>query len=343
MKFMGLFQKTPEVLSTPSDNKPVGAPNISPRPCAAIYTQNSVLTHQEITSKDLRYAGERPRVSTCTGVAWFADGKRILAVDMHGCAMNIYEFNSEKLSLSLSERITNEDGACLARPENAVFSSDSNLLAVPNMSSGNINVYSAGPKNLLSIEPQQTYKGRQAHGVRFSPDCRFLMHVSTSETGVTVFDVATGDETQKLGLPFSTLTPKSLDFSTGNKWVVIGYCRQVLKKKVPPKGLLAVHHYDENTGFIDPKPVNTVPVDSVESLKFYPNSNCFFTVDQINDRVEGHALNVETGEVENSWSAIEGVESGLNIPHGVDFSHDGEFAAVTSYRDDKFTVYKVSN
>jgi len=315
---------------------------VSPNPYVTLYTPRSVLL--DPPSKEyIRFAGKNPRYSTCSGVCWAYDDQYIFAVNMQACSMGVYKFDSERKELTHVRNFENQHGVDLDRPENLACSKDGVFLAVPNMKSGKMHLYRMNQETFINPYPEMTIYDRSLHGVRFSHNNSYLASVSTGQSGISIYDIRNSPPIflQSLGTPFYPLKAKTVDFSLDGRFMIAGYCIELSGKKHDAHGMIVVYECNKETGYINPSSVSiTKEVDSVETIAFYPDGESFFSVDQVNSKIMGHSFDVVTGKIGNSWVALEGKESGLNIPHGIAFSSDGKYMAISNLKDDKITVYK---
>lgn len=315
---------------------------ISQTPCAVCYTPNSPLL-QSLSSNDIRFAANRPRYSTCGGVSWLSDN-RLVSVNMQGCFIQIYEFSNEGLTaLTPLFRYDNTHGMDLARPENIGISRSGQIITIPNMSSGKVQFYFTDSCEGIIPFPVMTIAGNRAHGTRFSQDDRFLAYASTGDCGVSIYSIFPKPAlVMKTGVLSPPMKPKSMDFSLDGRFIVIGSCINLTDKEGTSSGIISVYPFDSKTGKIGANRVSeTKVIDSVETLVFHPDGTHFFTTDQINDRIYGHRFNTSSGEIEATWIALAGKSSELFLPHGLDFSPDGRYLAISNYGDDKVTIHEV--
>lgn len=320
---------------------------IEPKPVAIIHTPDSIL--KAPPGVDVRYAGDRPRYSTCSGVKWFQESNYLFAVSMHASSVQLYSFNPIKHKLKIHRNYTDSKQLGINRPENIDISPDGSLLAISTLRSSNVQIYSLDENNFMNPVPLHTIKAGFAHGARFSPDGKTLGHVELNPGSKFCFHKIERQKdgqlnvkkTQSIKNPFKGVAPKSLDFSKDGRFVVIGCCVQLKGKQGAEAGVIASFHFDQEKGCMDPKPISIVEgIPSVETLAFAPNSSSFVITDQVYDKVYGFHFNQETGEIGPKWLLLENPDAQLCIPHGIAFSD--KFVAVTSCGDDKVTVYEYS-
>lgn len=328
-----------------------GAIKVMQKPFATAYTPNSMLGHHP--KDEIRYAGTKIRYSTCTGVAWFDHDRYLAAINLSTSSVQIYEFNENDRKLTPLKRYNNQNGLKLKRPENLVFSHDNCLLAIPNTGSGNINLYQIKPQSLIQKSPGNPFfviEDYQAHGARFSPSGEYFAYVTVGDYGgIYLYQISKSDGEiptltflQKMPNAFYPLKPKSIDFSGDGRFAVIGYSQQISRKKGQANAVLASYAIDAETGMIIPEPISVIDnLLSIETVQFYGDSSCVFAADQITDRITGHGFDSSTGKLTDTWIALQNPEAKLSFPHGLHFSSDGRFLAVSNYGGDKITVYEV--
>ena len=125
-------------------------------PLAVAYTPNSILDLNP--SKDtIRYAGDRPRYSTCSGACWLKDDKHLLCVNMQACSFNIYSFDPNEQTLLPKDFFDNTKGTELARPESVDISTNGEFIVAANATSGRLNFYQVFAKTVRRKTPLCTH------------------------------------------------------------------------------------------------------------------------------------------------------------------------------------------
>ncbi len=79
----------------------------------------------------------------------------------------------------------------------------------------------------------------------------------------------------------------------------------------------------------------------LESTVFSPDQTSIYATDQQGDKIIRFSFDSLTGELGNSEIVFENPESQLNFPHGLSFSPDGKYLAVSNLGDNKITIYRV--
>lgn len=309
-------------------------------PCAVAYTPNSVL-RGNLSKTDIRYAGNRPRYSTCTGVSWFQGSKYLAAVGLQSGTVQTYTFDGFRLTPFVC--FDNRQGILVDRPEGVAFSFDERYAAIPNMKSGKVNIYETNVKTVLNPKPISSWQDDRVHGAAFSQDGTLLAIASWSS--VKTFAIKGGlfsALVQTIPCAYVGLRPKNLDFSPDGRFLAVSYSTAQSSEKKVTRACIAAYRFDPATHFIDPKPVGELfGLVSAESLIFSPDGATLLAVDQVQDRVTAHHFDTKTGRIEGTYIALKNPEAQLSFPHGMSISRDGKFLAVSNYGDDKVTVYDI--
>lgn len=322
---------------------------IDPIPIAIAYTPNSILENPP--PGEIRYAGNRPRYSTCTGTSWFSDNNYLATVNLITSSIQIYHFDETSHSLIFHQAFDNSHGLNLYRPENLSFSKNCRLLAIPNMGSGNINIYEVDSTTFITNcpeRPSHIIRDKKVHGAQFSHDGNYLVYVSLEDKGgIYVYKITRDNEgklrlilSQKMDNYFYPMKPKSIDFTCNDQYVVIAYSEQLSNRVGTSNAVLASYQFDSNKGKINPIQLSLIKnLLSTETVIFYPDSSVIFAVDQVEDKITAHDFDIKTGKLGRSWIVLKNPESQLNLPHGLGISSDGRYLAVSHYGDDKVSVY----
>lgn len=323
--------------------------SFSPRPCAVAYTPNSVLIDPPPPGY-LRYAGDRSRYSTCGGVCWFQGNRYVFAVNMQSSSVEIYAFIEDPCSLTPVCHYSNSDGIDLLRPESLSLSKNEKYLVIPNMRSGKVNIYEVDPEFYFKPVPIASIQDNHVHGARFSPDCNYLAYTTIgNDAKICIHQIVTNSEgplsfllSQTFKNPFEPLRPKSIEFSHDSRFAIIAYSSQVGSQPGNSKAIIASYKFDVIEGKIDSNPISVVEdLISAETVSFSTNSSNFSVVDQITDRITIHEFDIETGQIGKQYVALENPDAQLNFPHGISFSENGKYAAVSNYGEDKVNIYSI--
>ncbi|NGX50193.1 MAG: hypothetical protein K1060chlam2_00034 [Chlamydiae bacterium] len=329
--------------------------SIEQPPIATAYTPNSILSNPP--PGNIYYAGDRPRYSTCSGVAWFGNYGHLAAVNKISSSIQIYKFNEISCSLELIKKFHNSSCLNLSGPENLAFSNNRQLLAIPNVGNGDVNVYKYDSNSSflnLPFERLATIKGNKAHGATFSPTGEYLsvcfINHNYQRGEICTYRIISQrnknikiSRTQNLRNPMYPLKPKSIAFSSDSKFVVIGYSMQLKYKEGEKKAVLASYKFDAKRGIIDPTPISYIDnLFSIETLLFTSDCSTILTTDQVNDTIIAHEFDPNTGELGEGYIVLENPDAQLSLPHGIALSSDDKFLAVSNYGEDKVTIYAVT-
>lgn len=332
----------------------LNALSISSKPVATYYTQNSIINR---LSKDyLQYVGTRARFSTCTGVAWFSDSFHLISANLLDNSLQTYRFKPKQKKLVPRKKFDNSV-TLIGWPENLSISKNGTLLAVSNSYTGKVTIYRLDPKtSALSPSPiAQIYAGDHGlHGVRFSPDGRFLSYVTYDGLGkVRIFRISSTvsgnpafDLCCTINCTFEGLSPKGLDFSHDMKYMAICFSGKASSKSSDATGKLAIFNFDREKGIIHSSHICEVGtneyLNTPEDVLFSSDDSCLLVSNQGNDTITAHQFDPETCSIRNSHIALKSPEAQLNFPHGISLSPDGKYLAVSNYGDDKICLYSIS-
>ncbi len=325
--------------------------NDIPEIVVAHVSEHSVLN--EIAARGLvpYVVAGRKRFATCSGVAWFR-GHHLAVVNLYGGHLRVYRFDPGVDGAPPQLTMRHQMSDNLAYPEDVAASPDGSLLAVSHsMSDGHgISLHSIDPTSLAPRPAQEMLRvGRAFHGLSFSPDSRYLAFTEVGTPGyVEVARTDSGARASRLENLYAPLKPKGVAISPDGRFVVLALAPNVLREgeATASGGMLAVHHFDAESGIIAPTPVAEIRSTSatlyaVESCAILPASNAFpfriLAVDQAADLVRAFDFDASNGTV-----ASAGVfAAGMSFPHGIDVSADGRFVAITNYGDDTLRIMRL--
>lgn len=301
------------------------------------------------------FAGDRWRHSTCTSVAWFPDGNALIALNLGGESIHVYEFNKAAKDVSLKQVLTNKDGLRLALPEIASFSGDGALLGITNFPSGEITLYAVDPfRRLINPKPALVIKkqGDQSlHGMRFSRSDYFAVTVRDKNV-VRIYRVIRNPGSREITTVLSGslhypshLKPKGVDFTIDQRFIAVVFAPPTGSSKTGAQGLLTVHPFDEVTGKMDPTPVSSIDhtrgLSFSEDVRFFPDASAILVSNQASDTVSCYEFDGKTGQIGGDKEFLRNPESRLGIPHGIDISTDGKYVAVANYEGSQVCIYEV--
>ena len=324
---------------------------VTAAPLAVQYTPDSVLANPEAHSP--YFIGGRQRLATCSGVGWFHD-HYIATVNLLGNAIHTYRFDPAACACTPVQTLVDVRG--LARPENLAFSPDGCWLAITNSQDGAANVYRVdGDTHHIDVIPAATIQvgaDANAHGVRFSRCGRYLAFTTVDDPGyVRLCRVASDGDGRLEVVPCqdvenrrAPLKAKGVAFSPDGRFVVLCYAVNASRARRSPRGLIAVHRFDDG---IDERVADIydgggrLRLDNPDDVIFLPDGAHLVVTDQARDLAAIVRFDPESGALGPWQPTLANPKARLSFPHGLAVSADGRHLAITSYGDDKFTVYGV--
>jgi len=328
---------------------------ISPEPYTIYRTPNSII--HRLSKDHMQYVGGRARCSTCTGVAWFSDSRHLISANLLDHSAQTYSFNPYKKEILPIKKYDNSL-TLLGWPENLSTSKDGKLLAISNSYTGKANIYRLDTKR-AAIYPSpiaQLSTGDHAlHGVRFSPDGKYLAYVTYDGRGnVRIFrNSSTSSDRPQFDLcctvncTYEGLSSKGIDFSSDQEYIAICYSAKASPKSSAATGKLAIYKFDSQNGIMNPDPVSAIGTDELlytpEDVLFVADDSYLLVSNQGNDTITAHEFDPETGAISNSYVALKSPEAQLNFPHGFALSPDNKYLAVSNYGDDKICIYTIDS
>ena len=315
-------------------------------------SERSVLEPERAAGFQARYVDGRPRLATCSSVAWF-NGYHLAVVNLFGGTLRVYRFHS-----GASSRLQMLHEIEVPHPESVAVSPNGRLMAIAHAGIG------GGGLSLLPFDQRgrapsaaqgetirQAAAGTQFHGVSFSRDSR---HLAFTEIGVPGYVEVVRLEG---AAPVTTcvvrnhrpdVTAKSVAFSPDGRFAALALAptSQARAQGGQPSGVLAVHRYDAGRGVIADAPtveltVGGAELRNLETCAFVPSVGGMARIlatNQGEDMVSAFAFDPVSGMLR-----FEGVVAGnLSFPHGVDVSADGRFVAITTYGDDSLHIARLA-
>lgn len=301
----------------------------------------------------LEYVGERKRISTCTGVIWL-ENNTLFSIGVHNLSLDTYHFdqNGPALVASKSENLSTFQKTKLGQLENIAISPDGSLAAISNNGKAAIHFYKIAGEELTHLA-EIPKVGWWVHGVRFSRGMDYLAYTLFGDPGkIMLFRILENEEgaisfklSQAIDIDVFPLQPKGLDFSMDERFLIV--CHAINNSSAPNsvRGAIAVYPFDKINGTIDPSPVSVIGTSEAlsvpEDLCFSPDGSSFLVTNHANDTVTIHRFDQITGKIGESRVLLQNPESCLSFPHGLCFSPDGKYLAVTNYGDDSVKIYAV--
>jgi len=312
----------------------------SPEPVASCSPLQSVL---HTWPRDyLEYTGNRIRLSTCTGVIWTPENT-LISIDVHSRSIDTYQFDPAVPTLTAykSEYLDTFQKTPLGQLENIALSSDGSLIAVSNNGHAAVHIYNRELTHIAEIPKV----GWWAHGVRFSRHLDYIAYTVFGNPGKIMLFRMTGNEiisSQEMDTGLFPLHPKGIDFSLDDRFVAV--CHAINNSKIPRQfsGALTIYSFDRISGMIDPTPVSYIEAPELcvpEDLCFSPDGTSLLVTNHGNDTVTIHDFDPITGQIGESRILLQNPEAKLSFPHGITFSPDGKYLAVTNYGDDTVKIY----
>jgi len=295
------------------------------------------------------FAGERTRFSTSSGVAWMSDNTHLIAVNLWDSSITTYWFDKINHIFEPLWSLGKEEGINLYHPENLDISFVGNFIAF-SLSGNSVDLYKIDNESTLMHPMHISLRhsvNDHPHGVAFSSNGTYLAYTSIDNyPGVCIYKNTEGSFQlhQTLGDHLLPLHPKGVAFSPDNQFLAICYCHLVGNKNLTPCGQLEIYAFNSDIELFTKTPISTFQKKpgSMETVKFSPDGSYLVTTDQIFDEVFIHYFDKTNGTLQDSLVLLNNPKANLNFPHGIAFSHDGKYLAVTNYGDDKVSIYSIT-
>ena len=148
---------------------------------------------------------------------------------------------------------------------------------------------------------------------------------------------------QQLQNDLAPLKPKGVDFSPDGRFVVVCYASNVMRKSTG-RALLHVYPF-HGAGGLGARPVSSDGghLRLNDDIKFFPDGSHLVASDQASDSALIVGFDTSTGALGKRRMVLENPQALLSFPHGVGISADGRYLAITSYGDDKVTIYAIAS
>lgn len=311
----------------------------SKEPVCEFYTRDSILGKS--TAKPL-YIGRRSRFGTCTDVRWSPDGRYVASIGLLDETLWLHRFDGNRLEPL--RNFTSRDILTCRKPEKIVFSPDGKWLVFP--AANSISFFEFDPDS-LSIDFRFSLKEKMiVHDAAFSFDGSYFAYVTIGKPGNIELFRKSGDgwiRIQSISNPMLPMKPKGILFSADNRFVAIGFSMNAGIFDGELKSCLAVYPFDPILEKIEIQPISKEKWSgALEAIAFTPDQTALFSTDQAFDRVLSHSFNRETGKVGKPQTILKNPQARLSFPHGLGFSPDGKYLAVSNYGEDKITVYELN-
>ncbi len=228
--------------------------------------------------------------------------------------------------------------AQLKEPQHAVFSPDGKKIVVANWTDRSLNVYLRKNNGLFEKKPIHTVFLPEAlhqskpHGIAFSPSGQYLAVACGAshefKNGLALFenigyrlkhvDILTHDQLPGI--------PKGICFSPDGTCLLVTFCE--------PSGL-AIFHFDGKK--INPLPKQIIQGDHTglsrpEDIKLMPKRPYCSVSNSDKNTVTFYHFDKSTNTIADTpcWS-LKNPEAHLTFPHGIAFSAEGSYLAVTQF------------
>jgi 6-phosphogluconolactonase (cycloisomerase 2 family) len=303
------------------------------------------------------------------GIDFHPSGKMFAATYLGNYAVLLYSM--EKGTPQLRQFLKNPE-AQLSLPHGIVFHPSGNFLVVSQYGNHTLTVYTYDPKmKFLSSQPKSVFtfpshfNVHNSHGLAFSPagdclaitfcDCDkrkgyeekivlFPFDIQSGTIKAEPFDVVIGTQEAPLG------NPKGIVFSPDGRFMIVTMC---------DSDCLYVYSVDKENYHVNPKPHHIIKnpeaqLARAEDIKFSPDGNYLVVTNTDENMLTVYAFNKSSGKISPSAPVFvfKNPESQLAYPHGISFSPNGKYLAVTHYgigehgapllkgREDKITFYR---
>ncbi|MFB9324532.1 beta-propeller fold lactonase family protein [Paenibacillus aurantiacus] len=338
-----------------------GPLHIPQRPIAAVYSPDSIL-QLAVPPIPPVSVGSRTRIATCADVGWFHHNRRLAVLNLGAEALHVYVFDPAVRSLSLAQTLSNRDGMQFYWPEQLSFSNNGRWLAITNSKNdqSSINLYAIDPFTQLVLpEPLLVIRHPHAvfHGVTFSPCSAYVVSATMDAAGqLLIYKLQTEADgslqavlTQAIMNRYPPLKPKSAAFSADSSLIAICYSANGGAAQTHDYGTIAVYAFDPNTGTIRHEQPLSELTDRPElayndAIGFTHDAEASYLAvqSQSNDCVIFYAFDRASRQIDPHYLALGNPAAQLSFPHGLSWSTDDRFLAVSNNGDDKVTIYAMT-
>ncbi|HEX5789548.1 MAG TPA: beta-propeller fold lactonase family protein [Luteolibacter sp.] len=279
--------------------------------------------------------------SLINSVAFHPTKRLFCATYTNSNALRLFRL-SESGKASLVQQLSNPR-AKLASPQHAVFSPDGRRLIVANWSSENFTVHARGFTGRYSRKPiavssfPERLASYKPHGIEISPSGKSIAVAfgaalfNPMAIGLFAFDADSGEVRLLSLVEGSDLAgiPKGICFTPDETAILVTFSNT--------HGV-AIYGISADSGVIDPKPrqIVTGPATGFarpEDIKLTRDGNFVIVTNSGANTLTFHAFDPATNRITQDAPAriMEDPESGLNFPHGVALSLDGDFMVVSHF------------
>lgn len=334
-------------------------PYLSQTPVTIEYTPNSVLKSPHIPVP-FQTINNRGRYSTCTDVSWFNNDQNLAVMNFAKESLYIYQFDAQKDTLTVKQTLTNNDGMQLSWPDKLAFSPDGLYLAITNILSRSINMYSINPHTkLINPVPIQIIKHPNSiffHGIAFSTTSKYIVSTTIDHAGFILINKIEHDSngalrlipTQVVPNNYLPFKPKSINFSNDGSLMIICYSLNAnSKESLDCYGAIAIYAFDNVSGTLSQQPVcelvghsELCTPDDV-TFSHDPLSSLIIAPTQGNDTIVFYTFDKKSNKIDPNFFTFTNPEAKISFPHGISLSSDNKYLALSNYGDDKVTIYSL--
>lgn len=279
--------------------------------------------------------------SLINSVAFHPTKRVFCATYTNSNALRLFRL-SESGKVTLMQQLSNP-GAKLASPQHAVFTPDGRRLIVANWSGENFTVHARGFTGRYSRKPivVNSFPSRLAsykpHGIEISPSGKWIAVAfgaalfNPMAIGLFAFDADSG-ETRLLGLvEGSDLAgiPKGICFTPDETAILVTFSNA---------NCVALYNISAASGAIDPTPRQIIAGSASgfarpEDIKLTRDPNFVIVTNSGANTLTFHPFDPAAKRITQEAPAhiMEDPASGLNFPHGVALSPDGDFMVVSHF------------
>ncbi|MBM3200906.1 MAG: hypothetical protein FJZ56_00685 [Chlamydiae bacterium] len=254
----------------------------------------------------------------------------------------IYKIDERK-GVSVFQKLKNPTSK-LSSPQHALFSKDGKSLIVSNWNTSVFNVYRLLGNGKYKIAPIHTIlpeniESYRPHGMCFSNDGTLLAAAygcsCDFSSAIVLYEVSDLEkESGKILYKdfvtrevFHDAIPKGISFSPDNRSLLVSY------SNIPK---IDVFDLDSETKTLIREPKQTVDLGNIylpEDIKFLKDGTAFALSDSLNNQVHFFHFDNSSNTISEAtpYFSMKNPESHFDFPHGLAFSPDGSFFAVTGF------------
>ena len=326
---------------------------VSPKPVARSIKTSSLVSRLKLLVRyrplSIGRGASNTRYATCSGAVWL-DDEYIATVSLLTNAVQMYRWNRDRNRLRRIQHSPFHDD--LHHPENLDFSPRLGLVAISNANRLSLFRFAeetgeldAQPSSVLSIKHDIT-----THGIGFAPSGRFLCYTTIGKPGVTgVFrlekeegDRITGTETDVLHNTLWPQVPKGVAVSPCEQFIAICFGPNAGIEREDFNGTVAIYRFHRD-GKIDPDPISVkseeLGLQCAEDIKFATDGSFVSITVQVTNEVLFVPFDRQSGQLSDQISRLSNPTAELDFPHGVAFSPNGKYMAISNYGSDRILIY----